>query len=60
MKIFEDLAKQGRTLVIVTHDPTIAKKAKRILNLKDGKLVPNHGVLAKSLWGNNKKSKKKK
>ena len=31
--------KKGVTLVIVTHDPIIAKKAKRIIYLKDGKIV---------------------
>ena len=30
---------QGRTLVLVTHDPTIAERAGRILRLKDGQVV---------------------
>ena len=30
---------QGRTMVLVTHDPTIAERAGRILLMKDGKIV---------------------
>lgn len=41
MNIFEDLNNQGITIIIVTHDPEIAKRAKRIKFLKDGKFVEN-------------------
>ena len=30
---------QGRTMVLVTHDPTIAERAGRILRMKDGQIV---------------------
>jgi predicted ABC-type transport system involved in lysophospholipase L1 biosynthesis ATPase subunit len=30
---------QGRTMVLVTHDPTIAGRAGRILRMKDGQIV---------------------
>jgi ABC-type lipoprotein export system ATPase subunit len=30
---------QGRTMVLVTHDPTIAQRAGRILRMKDGRIV---------------------
>ena len=30
---------QGRTMVLVTHDPTIAERAGRILQMKDGRIV---------------------
>jgi ABC-type lipoprotein export system ATPase subunit len=30
---------QGRTMVLVTHDPTIAERAQRILRMKDGRIV---------------------
>jgi len=36
MNILEDINKKGETIIIVTHDPTIAKRAKRILRIKDG------------------------
>ena len=30
---------KGRTMVLVTHDPTIAERAQRILRMKDGRIV---------------------
>jgi putative ABC transport system ATP-binding protein len=38
MKILGDLHKRGRTLVIVTHDPNIAKKAEKTIYLLDGQI----------------------
>ncbi|HSX43555.1 MAG TPA: ABC transporter ATP-binding protein [Candidatus Saccharimonadales bacterium] len=38
MKLLKDLNKQGITLVIITHDMTIAKQADRIIQIKDGKV----------------------
>jgi lipoprotein-releasing system ATP-binding protein len=39
--IFQDLARhQNRTVVVVTHDPSFAKAADRVLFLVDGKLQP--------------------
>lgn len=39
MKVLKELNKQGRTILVVTHDPDIAKAAKKVLYLKDGILV---------------------
>jgi putative ABC transport system ATP-binding protein len=36
LRIFMDLNKDGRTVVIVTHDPEIAKFADRVVLVKDG------------------------
>jgi len=38
MKLLRDLNKQGITLIIITHDPAIAKQADRTINIKDGKV----------------------
>jgi len=38
MNIFDELWKQGHTLVIVTHNPTIASRTRRIIRLKDGSI----------------------
>jgi len=38
MKIFKKLNEQGKTIIIVTHDLNVAKQAKRIINLQDGKI----------------------
>jgi putative ABC transport system ATP-binding protein len=42
MSIFTDLWKQGRTLVIITHDPALARRASRIVEVRDGKIVADH------------------
>jgi len=39
MKILKDLNKKGTTLILVTHEAYLAKKADRIVKLKDGKIV---------------------
>ncbi len=38
MNIFDKLNKNGKTIIVVTHDPEIAKRAKRIIYLRDGKV----------------------
>ncbi|HOS88609.1 MAG TPA: ABC transporter ATP-binding protein [bacterium] len=38
-KIFLDLNKKGRTIVLVTHDQDLAKIAKREIVLKDGEII---------------------
>jgi putative ABC transport system ATP-binding protein len=39
MEIFHKLNKSGHTIIMITHEPDIAAKAKRIITIKDGKLV---------------------
>lgn len=39
MKIFVKLNKEGKTVIVVTHDVTIASHAKRIIKVKDGKII---------------------
>lgn len=39
MAIFQQLNDEGRTIVMITHEPDIAAHAKRIINIKDGKIV---------------------
>lgn len=38
VKLFDKLHKGGRTLVVVTHDPSIAKHGKRTVWIKDGRI----------------------
>jgi len=38
MEIFKTLHKEGRTILVVTHDINIARSAERIIYLKDGKV----------------------
>ena len=39
MDIFHELHEQGNTIVLITHDNDIAKQAKRIIHIRDGKLT---------------------
>lgn len=39
MKIFENLHGKGHTIVMITHEPDIAHHAKRIIVLRDGKII---------------------
>jgi len=38
MGLFNELWKSGRTLVIITHDPALAKRASRIVVIRDGQI----------------------
>lgn len=38
--IFEELARRGRTILMVTHDPDIARRGSRTITLSDGEIVP--------------------
>jgi putative ABC transport system ATP-binding protein len=38
MKIFTDLNKKGKTIVLVTHDLDLTKYATKVLKLRDGKI----------------------
>jgi putative ABC transport system ATP-binding protein len=43
MEILENINNKGETVIVVTHDPNIAKRAKRILRIHDG-LVSEENV----------------
>ncbi len=44
MSIFEKLNNQGHTVVMITHEPDIAKHAKRIIHIKDGKIEKDEKI----------------
>lgn len=39
MEILKELSKQGKTIVLITHEANIASKAKKIIKIKDGEIV---------------------
>ena len=39
MSLFNELWKSGRTLVIITHDPALARRASRIVEIRDGRIT---------------------
>lgn len=46
MSVFEELWKSGRTLVIITHDMALARRAGRVVEIRDGKIVRDEAVAA--------------
>lgn len=39
MRVFDNLKKTGRTIVLITHNPDVAGRADRIVNISDGNIV---------------------
>ncbi len=39
LKVLEDLNRRGITVVMVTHEPEVAARARRILRMRDGRLI---------------------
>ncbi|MCX6131189.1 MAG: ABC transporter permease, partial [Proteobacteria bacterium] len=42
MKIFAQLHQEGRTIILITHDPEVTRAAKRRIELKDGRVVADY------------------
>jgi putative ABC transport system ATP-binding protein len=42
ISIFQNLNNEGKTIILVTHDPKIAQGCKRILHMVDGKIVDDN------------------
>ena len=38
MRLFQDLQKQGHTIVMITHEPSVAAYAQRVIHVRDGKI----------------------
>ncbi len=44
MALFQELNDQGITILLVTHEPEVAQYAKRIVEVRDGRIVRDHPV----------------
>jgi putative ABC transport system ATP-binding protein len=44
MALFQELNDQGITILIVTHEPDVAKYAKRVVEVRDGRILHDHAV----------------
>ncbi len=42
LELFDELHKQGITLIVVTHDMGVARRSERIVTLKDGVIISDH------------------
>jgi putative ABC transport system ATP-binding protein len=38
LHLFDELNRQGKTLIMVTHDPNVAQRSRRIIRLRDGEI----------------------
>lgn len=47
MAIFERLNEQGATIMLVTHEPDIARHARRIISIRDGRITSDEPILAR-------------
>ena len=45
MGLFQELNRQGKTIIMVTHEPELAAYTKRIITLRDGELVSDEAVV---------------
>src|SRR5688572_13633057 len=45
MGIFQDLNDEGKTVVLITHEPDIAQHAKRIVHVKDGRIERDEQIV---------------
>ncbi len=46
LRIFARLNEEGRTVVLITHEPDVAAQAKRVIRLSDGQVVQDTRTLA--------------
>jgi putative ABC transport system ATP-binding protein len=44
MNILETINNKGETIIVVTHDPSIARRAKRVLRIQDGIVSETHEI----------------
>ena len=47
MSLFENLYRQGNTIILVTHENDIARHAHRIIHIRDGKIASDEAVVKK-------------
>ena len=44
MGIFQQLNEEGKTIVLITHEPDIAQHAKRIVHVRDGRIQKDERI----------------
>ncbi len=46
LRLLKQLHADGHTIILITHDPQVAAHAQRIINITDGRIVSDSGVVA--------------
>ncbi|MFN7054985.1 MacB family efflux pump subunit [Hyphomonas sp.] len=44
LNLLEELHSEGRTIILITHDPKVAARAKRVIEIRDGRIVDDTGA----------------
>ncbi len=44
MALFDELSAQGHTIILITHDPQVAARARRTIEIRDGRVVADRSV----------------
>lgn len=44
MRVFSDLNKMGKTIILITHDKNVASYAKRLLTIQDGRILSDETI----------------
>ena len=53
MEVLTDFhKKEGKTVVVVTHDAKIADYAEKVVSIQDGRIIKNHSTAKEYLWKN--------
>jgi putative ABC transport system ATP-binding protein len=47
MALFQELNDQGITIMLVTHEPDVAQYAKRVVEVRDGRILRDHPVISR-------------
>jgi putative ABC transport system ATP-binding protein len=45
LEMFQGLHEQGRTIIVITHEPDVAERAGRVIRLRDGSIIEDSGRL---------------
>jgi putative ABC transport system ATP-binding protein len=47
--IFDQLSRQGRTIILITHEEEVAHHARRVIRVRDGQIVADEPTMAPEL-----------
>jgi putative ABC transport system ATP-binding protein len=57
LQVFEGINEEGKTLVVVTHDPDVAARARKVIVLRDGQIVEGAGEKIKKARAKTRRKK---